>query len=85
MSTVSPHARWDDGTEASALDLDPRIHLATDASNLRPNVLALSIAVGPDHEHVRSSSFLLKVPLNALLVLRDVRRMIEVDDAPRRQ
>jgi len=58
--------RSDDGTEASPLNDNASVGSSANLDNLRPNVLAFAIAIGPDHEKVGSTRLVLEIPLNLL-------------------
>jgi hypothetical protein len=56
--------RSDDSTESSPLDDDIPITLPTHIRNFWSNMFSFSITIRPDHDHIRSASFILEVSLD---------------------
>jgi hypothetical protein len=57
------------GAKSGPFDLDPWVGLATFSDDFGADMLAFSIAIGPDHENSGSTSFLTKIGSDRFAVL----------------
>lgn len=69
ISASSMNLVRNNGAKSGPLDLNPWVGLATFSDNFGADVLALSIAIGPDHKYGGSAGFLTEVGSNCFAVL----------------